>query len=93
MSETETVPVAYTVLGWEPVRACGRCKALAIVQVEVAGVEFTLQGVSVVLGDDGRLTCQAPRFRHPRSGQWLPAIVLPEVLSQAIAAEVLDLPL
>ncbi len=38
---------------------------------------------------DGKHICQAPQFRDPKSGQWLPCILLPPELREAIAAEVL----
>lgn len=85
---TDTVPVEYRVIGTEPVHGRGRLERLAIVEVEVAGIVLTLQGVQVMRGPDGRRTCRAPTFRHP-DGRWLPAILLPVELSDAIAAEVL----
>lgn len=63
--------------------------ALANVTVEIAGIELTLQGVQVVRGGDGSLGCRAPTFRHPRTGKWLPAVMLPAELSRAVAAEVI----
>jgi stage V sporulation protein G len=80
----ETTPVTITILNIERV-AKGDVVALAIVELEVAGVVIVLQGVAVTkLG-----RCRAPLFRHPRTGQWLPAVRLPASLSAAVATEVL----
>ncbi|MFC7552648.1 hypothetical protein ACFQU7_10855 [Pseudoroseomonas wenyumeiae] len=88
MSETQTV--RYEVLGIEPVRGAGKLVALAVVEVEVEGVTFTLQGVQVRQEAAGPV-CQAPVFRHPKDGRWLPAVVLPPALADAIAVEVLEI--
>lgn len=77
------------VLGLEPVRGAGRLIGLAIVRLELDGVELTLQGVQVVRIPAG-LSVQAPRFRHPRDGRWLPCLVLPDELREAIGAQVLE---
>ncbi|PHK93794.1 hypothetical protein CR162_16900 [Pseudoroseomonas rhizosphaerae] len=87
---TEMQDVRFEVLGVERVAGAGKLKALAVVLVEVEGVQITLQGVQVVQGADG-LCCRAPTFRHPRDGRWLPAVALPPVLADAIAAEVLEI--
>jgi hypothetical protein len=34
------------------------------------------------------MTTEAPRYRDPRTGQWLPALILPDELGAAIAREV-----
>lgn len=86
---SETVPVRFEVLGVEAVHGVGRLLGLACVALDVAGVEWTLQGVQVVRGADGGLAVRAPVFRHPRDGRSLPAVVLPDGLRDAITAEVL----
>jgi hypothetical protein len=85
----ETVPVGLTVIGVEPVRGSGKLIALGIIKLDIGGVIFRLQGVQILRQRDGSLTCAAPCFRHPRDGRWLPAVLLPPELSDAIAAEVL----
>jgi stage V sporulation protein G len=87
MSETQAV--AVTVLGVERVTGMGATIALAIVEIDVAGVVITLQGVRVVRRPDGTHACDAPKWRHPRSGRWLPCVLLPASLSGPLAAEVL----
>lgn len=89
----ETTPVTFVVLGVEPVRGAGRLIGLANVAVELSGVELTLQGVQLVRRSDGSVSVQAPQFRHPRDGRWLPAVLLPSELRDAIAAEALALAL
>ncbi|UFN48911.1 hypothetical protein LPC08_23425 [Roseomonas sp. OT10] len=91
MTDAETVPVRYEVKGLEAVRGAGRLAGLAVVDVEIAGGLLTLQGVQVVRETDGSLTCKAPVFRHPRDGRWLPAVVLPPELRDAIGQEVVEL--
>lgn len=85
---TETVPVTYTVIGVERVHGTGKLVGLAIVEIDVAGVIVTLQGVQVVREPDGALSCKPPSFRHPKSGRWLAAVVLPSTLAEAIGHEV-----
>ena len=85
-----TSAVSFTVVGFEWVRGKGRLAGLADVRIEIEGVGLLLQGVRVLRGPDGGLACQEPRFRHPDGG-WVPAVVLPPELSEAIAAAVLAL--
>lgn len=90
MSDPATTPVTVTLLSLEPVRGMGRgVTHLAVVDIEVGGVGWQVQGVRVVRLPDGSRQCAAPVWRHPATGKWLPGVVLPGVLSDAIAAEVL----
>lgn len=83
----DTTPVRFEVLGVEPVGR-GRLIALANVAVEIEGVAFKIQGLRVVRGAASP-TVEAPQWRHPVNGRWLPALLLPADLRDAIAAEVL----
>jgi hypothetical protein len=74
---SETVAVTDEVLGIEAVQGAGRLVGLATVQIVVEGLVLTLQGVQAVRERDGTLSCSAPVFRPPRTGRWLPAVVLP----------------
>jgi len=85
----ETAAVTFTLFGVERARGRGRLLGLASAEVVVEGVAFVVQGIRLVYGDGGSLEVQPPRFRHP-DGRWLPAVVLPEELAGAIAAEVLE---
>ena len=87
----ETCPVAVTVIGVEPVRGAGRLMGLAVVEIEVSGVVFRIQGVGITRGANGRAVVQSPLFRHPNrgGGVLLPAAVLPPDLATALADEVL----
>src|SRR5262249_51583010 len=76
MSETESVPVTYRVLNLERVIGAGRLIGVANCEVDIAGVVIVLQGVQLRRGADGSLSCTAPQWRHPRTGQWLPAVIL-----------------
>jgi hypothetical protein len=86
---SETTAVEYEVVGTEPVAGSGRLIGLANVRIEIAGVSLVLQGCQVVRVGDGSLACKAPTFRHPRTGTWLPAVMLPPELSAALAREVI----
>ena len=86
MSEASTTIVSFTVTDIERVRGAGRLVALAKVELELDGVMLVLQGVRVVRQGD-RVTTQAPRFRDPRTGDWIPALIVPAELGRAIARE------
>lgn len=80
---TDTLPVSVEVLGVEIVNK-GALLALANVLVSFDGVEIEIQGVQVRRHPDGRVTVDSPCFRGG-DGRWLPALVLPPELGQAIA--------
>jgi len=84
----DTVPASVELLGIEHVRGPAGLIGLANVEMELAGVAFVVQGVRVVRDATGGLSCQAPIFHHP-SGRWVPALVLPPELRDAVGAEVL----
>jgi hypothetical protein len=86
MTEAATTIVSFTVLGVEPVRGAGRLIALARVELELDGVILIMQGVRVVRMGNGVLT-EPPKFRDPRTGDWLPALIVPAELGEAIARE------
>lgn len=85
---SDSVPVTYRMLGIELVNS-GRVLALAAVNLEVSGVEVALQGVQIARNTSGGLDVKAPRWRHPRTGQWVPCLLLPPELTAALGAEVL----
>jgi len=88
MDMTDTSTVRFEVRGIEQAHA-GRLVALAIVAIDIEGVELVLQGVQVLRGAGGGWVVRAPVWRHPGSGKWVPAIVLPDELRDAIASEVM----
>lgn len=85
---TETVAVQFSVARTIAIAGKGRLAQLATVELVIADVGLVLEGVQVVR-DAGRLIVRMPQFRHPTTGQWHPAVVLPVELEDAIAAEVL----
>ena len=87
---TDMSVVSFRVVSFEWVRGRGRLAGLADVWIEIEGVGFLLQGVRVVREVDGSLTYQEPRSRHP-DGRWLPVVVLPQELSDAMATAVMAL--
>ena len=88
MTFTETAVVTFTLTRLEHARGRGRLLGLADAEVVVEGVTFAVNGIRVIHGGESGLVVQPPRFRHP-DGQWLPAVVLPRELEEAIEAEVL----
>jgi stage V sporulation protein G len=86
MTEAATTVVTFTVTDVEPVRGAGRLVALAKVELELDGVVLVMQGVRVLRQRD-HVTMQPPRFRDPRTGDWLPAVIVPAELGEAIARE------
>ena len=65
----------------------GGVLALASVEIEIAGVPITLQGLKLRRALDGRLTVELPMFEHPL-GLRAPVIVLEDDLARGLAAEI-----
>ena len=86
--DTNSVEVSFEVIRVERVES-GRLFALATVVITVNDVEMAIQGVRVMRQPTGLLAVEAPRFRRP-GGEWVPAVMLPPELKQAIADEILD---
>src|ERR671919_3036603 len=85
--DASTSTVTFTVTDVERVEGAGRLIALAAIELELDGVALVVQGVRVVR-QSTRIDTEAPRFRDPRTGQWVPALILPDELRRAIAREV-----
>jgi hypothetical protein len=79
--------VTFTVTALERIEGHGRLLALAALEIDFDGVILQLQGVQVIR-QGRRITAQAPRFRDPKNGVWVPAVILPDELGAAIAQEV-----
>jgi hypothetical protein len=86
MDAAATATVTFTVTDVERIEGAGRLAALAAIEIELDGIALTVQGVRV-LRQKNRITTEAPRYRDPRTGQWLPALILPDELGAAIARE------
>jgi len=78
--------VTFVVTDLERLNCAGRLVALATVEIDLEGVVVLVQGVQVIRHRD-RLATQAPRFRNPKTGAWIPAVILPNELGVAIAEE------
>jgi hypothetical protein len=79
----DTVPVEISVAGLERCQGTGNLVAIATVEVSIGGVCLAFRGVQV--RQKGRqYLVQAPMFRHPRSGTWLPCLIAPEELTDAL---------
>lgn len=85
--DASTSTVTFTVTEVERIAGCGRLAALAAIEIELDGIALLVQGVRVVR-QNNRLATEAPRYRDPRTGQWRPALILPDELGRAIAREV-----
>jgi hypothetical protein len=83
----DAVTVTFTVTGLERIEGHGRLVALAALEIDFDGVILGLHGVRVIR-QGKRITTQAPRFRDPKNGVWVPAVILPDELGTAIAREV-----
>ncbi len=86
---TDTSAVCFEIREIERVHGTGRLVALAIVVIDIEGVEFVLQGVQILRGVGGGWVVRGPVWRHPGSSKWVPAVVLPDELRNAIATEVM----
>jgi stage V sporulation protein G len=86
MSSDSTATVTFVVTGLQRIVGAGRLVALATVEIDLEGVVVLVQGVQVIR-QRGRISTQAPRFRNPQSGAWMPAVILPDELGGAIARE------
>jgi hypothetical protein len=89
MSETTSVQIVVSPL----TRAYGkgRLKFTTVVELEIASIAITLQGVAVVSDQRGKLTVTMPQSKHPTTGVSYPAIALPIELHRCIEVEVLSL--
>jgi stage V sporulation protein G len=67
----------------------GRLIALAAIELEVDGIAIVLQGVRVVRTGPRTVGVAPPSYRGS-TGAAVPAVMLPEELSEAIAGAVLD---
>jgi hypothetical protein len=86
VSTDSTATVTFVITGLERVSGAGRLVALATVEIDLEGVVVLVQGVQVIRRR-GRIAMQAPRFRNPKTGAWIPAVILPNELGEAIAEE------
>jgi hypothetical protein len=86
MAAAGTATVTFTVTDVARIEGAGRLAALAAIEIELDGIALTVQGVRVVR-QSNRITTEAPRYRDPRTGQWLPALILPDELGAAIGRE------
>jgi hypothetical protein len=75
MAAAGTSTVTFTVTEVARIEGAGRLAALAAIEIELDGIALTVQGVRVVR-QSNRITTEAPRYRDPRTGQWLPALIL-----------------
>jgi hypothetical protein len=85
----DTTAVELTVTAIEPAAAAGRLLGVANVELVIVDVSLTLQGIQIRRDARDGMVVVAPQFRHPRNGRWLPSVLLPRELKDAIAHEVI----
>jgi hypothetical protein len=68
---SDTVPVTVELAGLEKLEGCGSLRAVGNVLLGVYDIDLVLQGCLVRI-QGGRYVAGPPRWRHPRTGQWLP---------------------
>jgi hypothetical protein len=85
---SSTIPVTFTVTELRRLHSAGNLLALATVAIDLHGIELTLHGIQIQRLPGGALQCSAPRYRCP-TGQWQPAVTLPDELEVAIGNEVI----
>ena len=66
----------------------GGVLALATVEISIAGVPITLQGLKVRRGLDGIMSIELPMFDHPSGGRF-PCIGLFDDLARGVVDEVI----
>lgn len=84
----EIVTVEFEILNAERLSGAGRVLAVASVRLDIAGVEIELHGLTVRRQDGGGYGMHLPAWRHPTTGKWLAAAVLPSELATAIGEAV-----
>ena len=84
MSDDSTVPVEVKIIGHEAVRGRGTLVALAIVDVDIAGVVIRLQGVEIHQSRLGKLTIAAPQFRAANGKRHAAVLMPPDVMWTAL---------
>ncbi len=88
LAVTDTVLTTFELIEFRRIRSAGNLLALACITIDLGGVEVLLHGVQVLRTPAGKIQCRAPHYRSV-TGEWLPAVVLPEALERAIGAEIL----
>lgn len=84
MTDAPTVPIEVRIIGHERVKSRGTLIALAIVEVDIAGMMIRLQGVEIHQSRLGKLTIAAPQI-GAANGKRYPAVVMPpEIMQTAI---------
>jgi stage V sporulation protein G len=72
------------IIGHEAVKGRGTLIALAIVEVDIAGVLIRIQGVEIHQSKLGKLTIAAPQFRAANGKRHAAVILPPEIMRTAI---------
>jgi hypothetical protein len=86
----ETTIVRFEVVEFRRLHGARDLLALATVEIDLGGVAIVLHGVQARRLPNGKIQARAPHYRTP-TGEWAPAITLPDELERAIGAEILAL--
>ena len=83
-------PVQINVAGVDFCDGCGSLKAVAVVEMSVGGL-FSISRckASKFASKTAVIGVQAPQWRDPKSGQWLPCLLMPPESKTAMSIEVL----
>lgn len=82
--DADTTPVTFTVVELTRTNV-GRIRAYAAVEIEVSGVVFAIQGITVVRVKD-MLSVEMPQWKL--DGRPMPAFCLPEELNEPVGRAV-----
>jgi len=80
----DALPVSIELVQVDRTPGRGALVALAIAEVDVAGVVFRLQGVQARRAPGGGLAVVEPHCRGP-DGAWYPGVLLPAEVHRALA--------
>jgi len=83
MTDTASVTVELVQVDRTPGR--GALVALAVCEIDVAGIVFRLQGVQARRAPGGGLAVVEPHCRGPDGG-WYPGVLLPAEVHRALAS-------
>ena len=68
----------------------GLIMAVASVLFDVAGVHVLVEGVTMRRAPGREADIAAPTYRHPRTGEWRPALDLPAKVWEAVSIAVAE---
>ncbi|MBP2315978.1 hypothetical protein [Azospirillum soli] len=89
VADSDRVTVEYEVVAVERFGR-GPILAVASVLIDIAGVHVLIEGITMRRAEGGQADITVPTYRHPRTGEWKPALDLPAKVWAAISVEVAE---